>query len=163
MPKKTLFLIRHAKAEVFSFLSNDFTRNILEKGRERAVRIASSLKAEVNLDLHTHVISSSANRAQQTAAVFCDSIGIAPAEITYSKKIYEAHHLDILKLVNMISDDVDNLFVFGHNPGLSALTNYLCDSDIDLKTSHVAIISLPEDFTFQNLSGGTAQLKGIIS
>ncbi|WP_231561009.1 hypothetical protein [Sphingobacterium sp. T2] len=58
---------------------------------------------------------------------------------------------------------MDTLLVFGHNPGLSELTNYLCNSYIELKTAHAAKIILPEGFDFDTLSGGTADLETIIT
>lgn len=163
MQKKTLYLIRHAKAEVFSFLSNDFTRHLLDKGKERALRIATELKPLLATASNLQVISSAANRAHETALIFSEIIPFPASEIQLTKKIYEASYLDILKQLTAVDNQVDNLIIFGHNPGLSDLTNYLCGSDIDLKTAHVAIITLPETFTFAELSGGTAQLQQIIS
>lgn len=160
MAARTLYLIRHAKAEEYSFLKTDFDRDIVTKGEERAQAIARTLSEALTVDRHTLFLSSSANRAIQTAEIFATILGYPTAEIRQDKSIYEAHHLDILQAINQVEDTVTRLLVFGHNPGLSMLTEYLTDDFVDLKTSHVAAIKI-EGLTFAELSGSTAQLEKV--
>ena len=159
---KTLYLVRHAKAEDHSLLKNDFNRQIISKGKERATRIAQELRKQLHIDDQTLVISSSAIRAKQTAAIFCDILAYPIDQSQETKEIYEAHFTDILAVINAVPDTVNKLVIFGHNPGLSNLTNYLSHADVNLATSNVAILTLPEGFNFAALSGGTAHLKDTI-
>ena len=159
---KTLYLFRHAKAEEHSFSKDDFYRDLQKKGRERAERIAQKLKDSLKIDEKTLVISSSANRAIQTAELFCEVLGYAKESIQQTRDIYEAHFMDILKVINSVPDEYDTLLIFGHNPGLSNLTNYLSHSEIELATSNVSILQLEGDLTFEMLGGGTANLVGLL-
>ncbi len=159
---KTLYLIRHAKAEEHSFSKDDFYRDLQKKGRERAERIAQKLKDSLKIDEKTLVISSSANRAIQTAELFCEVLGYPQESIQQTRDIYEAHFMDILKVINSVPDEYDTLLIFGHNPGLSNLTNYLSHSEIELATSNVSILQLEGDLTFEMLGGGTANLVGLL-
>lgn len=159
---KTLYLIRHAKAEEHSFSKDDFYRDLQKKGRERAERIAQKLKDSLKIDEKTHVISSSANRAIQTAELFCEVLGYPQESIHQTRDIYEAHFMDILKVINSVPEEYDTLLIFGHNPGLSNLTNYLSHSEIELATSNVSILQLEGDLTFEMLGGGTANLIGLL-
>lgn len=159
---KKLYLIRHAKAEDYSLAKKDYDRNLIAKGKERAKQIATLLKEEFVLTPQTKVLSSSANRAIQTAELFCKILNYPVTEIRQDKNIYEARYLDILKSINSTADSVENLLVFGHNPGLSDLTHYLTDAYVDLKTSEVAIIELEEGIDFTSLAGGTASLSHVI-
>lgn len=159
---KTLYLIRHAKAEDHGLLKNDYNRNIISKGKERAIRIANELATQLKIDSNTLVISSSANRAKQTADIFCEILGYPLADIQETKEIYEAHFIDILRIINGMPNKVDKLLVFGHNPGLSNLTNYLSHAEVDLATSNVAILTLPDNFNFSELAGGTTTLLNTI-
>lgn len=161
--QKKLYLVRHAKAEDHSFAKHDHERDIIDKGRLRATQIAQDLAKELTLTEHAKVIASTANRAKQTAELFCDILGYPAEKIQSTKSIYEAFYLDILRSINKVGGDVDTLLVFGHNPGLSDLTNYLTDSYIDLKTSHVAVITLEEGIDFAALSGSTAKLSHILT
>lgn len=159
---KTLYLIRHAKAEEHSFSKDDFYRDLQKKGRERAERIAQKLKDSLKIDEKTLVISSSANRAIQTAELFCEVLGYPQESIHQTRDIYEAHFMDILKVINSVPEEYDTLLIFGHNPGLSNLTNYLSHSEIQLATSNVSILQLEGDLTFEMLGGGTANLIGLL-
>lgn len=159
---KTLYLIRHAKAEEHSFSKDDFYRDLQKKGRERAERIAQKLKDTLKIDEKTLVISSSANRAIQTAELFCEVLGYPQESIHQTRDIYEAHFMDILKVINSVPEEYDTLLIFGHNPGLSNLTNYLSHSEIELATSNVSILQLEGDLTFEMLGGGTANLIGLL-
>lgn len=159
---KTLYLIRHAKAEEHSFSKDDFYRDLQKKGRERAERIAQKLKDSLKIDEKTLVISSSANRAIQTAELFCEVLGYAKESIQQTRDIYEAHFMDILKVINSVPDEYYTLLIFGHNPGLSNLTNYLSHSEIELATSNVSILQLEGALTFEMLGGGTANLVGLL-
>ena len=160
---KTLYLIRHGKAEEFSFLKNDYDRNLIKKGMERSNCIAEKLKQHLNDNQKTIVISSTANRAIQTAEIFCDSINFPIKNIQMEKSIYEAPYQQILQILNTVPDDIEIVLIFGHNPGLSTLTNYLCNSYIELKTAHVAKITLENGFNFKEVSGGTCYLDGVIT
>lgn len=163
MQKKLLYLVRHAKAEEHTFAKPDHDRDIIEKGRSRAAHISTDLSKELTLRENTLVMSSTANRARQTAELFCDTLGYPKEKIEFTKSIYEAFYLDILRRINSISAAVDILVVFGHNPGLSDLTNYLTDSYVDLKTSHVAVIELEDGIDFSTLSGSTAKLLHVLT
>lgn len=158
----TLYLVRHAKAEEHSFTKEDFYRDLQKKGKDRAHRIAEELKQILQIDTKTLAISSTANRAIQTAEIFCSVLGYELDNIQQTKDIYEAHFTDILKVINTVSDSYDKLLVFGHNPGLSNLTNYLSHSEIELATSNVSILELEQGITFQMLAGGTANLVGLL-
>lgn len=162
MTVKKLFLIRHGKAEDYSFLKKDYDRNLIEKGQKRTALIAQKLIAHLSSG-KTQVVSSTANRALQTAQLCCEVINYPQQHIQLEKGIYEAYYSDILRVINAIPDDVQNVLVFGHNPGLSDLTNYLCHSAIDLKTAHVAKIILAEGFNYQEISGGTCHLEAVIT
>lgn len=159
---KKLYLIRHAKAEDYSFAKKDYDRNLVAKGKERAKQIATLLKEELVLTPQSRVLSSSANRAIQTAELFCKILNYPVTEIRQDKNIYEARYLDILTSINQTSGSVENLLVFGHNPGLSDLAHYLTDTYIDLKTAHIAVIELEEGIDFTSLAGGTASLIHVI-
>lgn len=163
METKNLYLVRHAKAEEHTFEKSDFNRNLIPAGHSRAHRIAHDLAIHFIGHPNMTVISSSANRALQTAEIFCAVLDYPVEKIIQSKQIYNATHLEILKVINEIIKPEQNVVLFGHNPGLSDLTNYLCRTNIDLKTSNVAVITLEQGINFTTLSGGTANLISILS
>lgn len=163
MSHKRLYIIRHAKAEDHALKEKDFDRNLIDKGRQRAKLIAEKLKQDISLiDERTLFLSSTANRAAETAEIFSQILGYPTDEIKWEPQIYEAHYLVLLKCINEISANYDSVLVFGHNPGLSDLVNYVSDRYVNLKTSHVACLTLEEDIDYSILSANTAHLKKLI-
>ena len=71
--------------------------------------------------------------------------------------------MDLLGVINRVPESYERLLLFGHNPGLSALVNYLSHADIRLATSNVAIIQFDDEFAFAMVSGGTGQLVDVLA
>ena len=162
MIEKKLLIVRHAKAEDHSFHINDYNRNLIQKGRDKAKKIAQQIKNHwIAPNDNIMVISSSENRAIQTAKLFSEILDYPTEKIYQTDTIYEAHFLNILKEINKIPNNINTLLVFGHNPGLSYLTNYICDSNISLNTAEVAEIKLESNLNFSELSSSTGYLKKI--
>ncbi|HIY76625.1 MAG TPA: histidine phosphatase family protein [Candidatus Sphingobacterium stercorigallinarum] len=160
---RTLYLVRHAKAEPHSLSKSDFYRNLMSNGIERARRIADHLQAMIHIDKKTLAITSPANRAVQTADIFCEALHYPVTSLTQDNSIYEAHFMDLLGVINRVPESYERLLLFGHNPGLSALVNYLSHADIRLATSNVAIIQFEDDLAFSMVSGGTGQLVDVLA
>lgn len=164
MGTKSLYIIRHAKAELPTPDKVDFDRGLLPKGVRRAVHIAQKLKAQLP-DTHqnTLVVSSTADRAMQTAKVFCDILGYPEERILWEPHVYEASALFLMKILNDVPTSYDHVLLFGHNPGVSDLVEYTTDSFVYLKTAYTACLELEKGIDFSLLSANTATLKYIIT
>lgn len=164
MRRKTLYLIRHAKAEDHGLNKKDIERALIKKGIDRATLIASRLKEHMaSTGEQPLVISSTARRAAETARIFSDILDIPQEEIIWEPTIYEAHYLQLMKRINDIPSRYTSVLLFGHNPGLSDLVAYVTNQQAQLKTSHVACLLLEEDLDFSMLSANTADLQYIIT
>ncbi|HLT88705.1 MAG TPA: histidine phosphatase family protein [Sphingobacterium sp.] len=164
METKSLYIIRHAKAELPTFDKDDFDRDLLPKGTNRAELIAQKLKAQLPaMDEKTLVISSTANRAMQTAKIFCNILGYPEERIVWEPKVYQAHYLFLVKRLNDVPASYDYVLLFGHNPGVSDLIGYAADRFVNLKTAYTACLELEEGIDYSLLSANTASLKKIIT
>ena len=84
---KTLFLLRHAKAQDAAPGSSDLDRTLNERGRQEAQAIGKYLKKQnVTFDL---VLCSPAVRARETAELVIAAVEIA-VTVQYDQRIYEA-------------------------------------------------------------------------
>lgn len=163
MKTKSLYIIRHAKAEEFSLKKKDFDRILMKRGIERAQNNALILKEQCSpINDKTLFVSSTAARAAQTAHIFAKVLGYPEDQIQWTPSIYEAHYLLILKRINDVSAEYDKILVFGHNPGLSDLVTYISNQYVDLKTAHIACLSIEEDLDYSTLSSNTATLRKVI-
>jgi phosphohistidine phosphatase len=111
---KRLAIIRHAKTEQENY-DSDFTRELLPIGIEDAKNIVADLKKwNIYPDA---IISSPANRAIATARIFAEGLGFPLEEMEEERNLYfEMTTGEFVDMIKASSDDVETLFVFGHNP-----------------------------------------------
>src|SRR5690606_33724547 len=141
MDKKSLYIIRHAKAELPTFGKDDFARDLLSTRIGRAELIALKLKTQLPAaDEKTLVISSTANRAMQTAKIFCGILGYPEERIVWEPKVYQAHYLFLVKRLNDVPASYDYVLLFGHNPGVSDLIGYAADCFVNLNTAYTSCL-----------------------
>lgn len=126
---KTLYLIRHAKSSWDDLSLEDFERPLNTRGKQDAPKMGKRLKKlKIMPDL---VVSSPAKRAAKTAKKITKEIGYAAEDIAFIDNLYHASMNDLLHIVQNIPSSVDNLMLFGHNPGLTDFANAVCENDID--------------------------------
>ena len=140
---KILILVRHAKSSWENKGISDFERGLNALGKRDAPFMADILKKKrLKIDL---ILSSPAKRAFITAKIFAKELGMPEKEIVADSNIYEASRKDLLTLLTGTDDSINHLMLFGHNPGLTYLSNYLCDFETD-NIPTCGIISMQLDF-----------------
>lgn len=153
---KQLFIIRHAKSDWGNFNLRDFDRPLNPRGHQNAPAmverfVARGLKPDM-------MISSPAMRAITTAKYFASGWKLQANQLTTNSSIYEANTKTLLQVINGFEDEFSSIALFGHNPGLTDLVNYLTDEYIaNMPTCSVAIIEFPFD-EWKLISGNTGNL-----
>lgn len=137
---KTLFLVRHSKAVTRKANLPDFQRTLVRSGEKKATSMAKKLKREgVTPDL---MISSTANRALETAHLFARNLDYPTHEILVKDVLYnEMSPEALLDVVRQVDDRYKSVMLFGHNPAFTDFACYLVkgfDQDIP-KTGIVGI------------------------
>ncbi len=125
---KQLVLIRHAKSEWANVVVKDFDRTLNTRGFSDAPKMGLQLKDLTSVP--QLVISSPAERAKLTAQLVLEQVGFDFDLVQWEEDAYEASARILLQLVNTISDDVDTVWMFGHNPGFSYLAEYLTGAEV---------------------------------
>jgi len=156
MLMKTLLLIRHAKSDWNQDLP-DFDRPLNKRGTKDAPMMAKRLLDQgISPQLF---ISSPANRALTTARAFAHVLHYPMQNIQEQPSIYEAHHLDLLQVVNAIPNNFHSAALFGHNPGISLFAHYLCaDAYMDFPTAAILCLTFKTD-NWAEISSDTAKLN----
>ncbi|MGV3547500.1 MAG: SixA phosphatase family protein, partial [Pedobacter sp.] len=104
------------------------------------------------------IVSSPALRAITTAKYFASGWSLNADQLTTKANIYEANTKTLLNVINGLDDQFNCIALFGHNPGLTDLLNYLTDEYIaNMPTCSVAIIEFPFD-EWKLISGDTGKL-----
>jgi len=126
---KKIILVRHAKSYWGNQSLSDFDRPLNKRGKSDAPFMGKILKEKsVKPDL---IISSPARRAKKTAMVIADKIGYPEKKIIFDEELYEATSNNILKVLKLVDEVYQTVILFGHNPGLTLLNNFISNNYID--------------------------------
>lgn len=120
---KRLVIIRHAKTEQENY-DRDYTRQLLPIGINDAKNIANDLKERKIFP--DSIISSSAVRALATAHIFAEKLGFQVDDISEEKVLYfEITPDGFIDMVQGTNNNIDTLFVIGHNPFMHIIAQRL--------------------------------------
>lgn len=126
---KTLYLCRHAKSSWKQPGLDDFDRPLNKRGKKDAPLMGELLEDKgIKPDL---IISSPAKRASKTASIIASAVCYDKDKINFKDEIYEASGEELLEVIKGIDDKFNTVMIFGHNPGLTMLHNYLSKHYID--------------------------------
>lgn len=158
---KHLWILRHATAEYAHFEKKDFDRNLTTQGLQQAAEVGTWLQQHnVKLD---SIIASPAVRTTQTAHAVCQKVGFDTNKIQFSKNIYEASVDDLVAVVLEFPQDVSQILLVGHNPGLETLAQMCSQAHqaqrIFMRPASLVHMVFPQ--SWDDILGSMADFKGI--
>lgn len=118
MTKKTLYILRHAKAETGSANQEDRDRELAPRGIE-AARIMGQFMAARGIRPDKVLCSTSA-RTRQTWALAQQTYG-EKLPVEFTDKLYLASVDQLLDVMAATPDEIGKLLIIGHNPDLHQL------------------------------------------
>jgi phosphohistidine phosphatase len=125
---KTLYIVRHAKSSWDYPELDDRDRPLNKRGKRNAPEMGKRL-AEQRIKPEL-LITSPAKRARATAKTMAREMGIPPDEIVRTEHLYHGSIRTILDVISSTNDQVQEMMIFGHNPGFTDLANHLTGGDI---------------------------------
>lgn len=129
-----LVLARHAKSDWADEGLDDHDRPLNDRGRRDAPAVARAvLRAGVRPET---IVSSTALRARDTAAVFAQTFDAA---LTEHAELYLAEPDRLLATARAAGGA--EVMVVAHDPGMSALVSRLADRDVRMVTCAVAVFT----------------------
>lgn len=138
---KNLYLIRHAKSDWSDVSKSDFNRGLNKRGEKAILSMAKALKEKKIMP--GIILSSSAKRAKLTAKGLAKEIEYS-GKIKYIDALYMAEPETIQELIKDVNNKYDTLFIVGHNPETTELSNMLIDDYIDnVPTLGIVALKLP--------------------
>lgn len=123
---KRLTLLRHAKSGWDDPVARDFDRPLNEKGVRAALKMGQKAR-ELGLEID-RLVASPAERVKQTLESFFEGYG-EKIEPIWDRRIYLASSATLLEIIHETTDDVEDLLLVGHNPGLEDLILNLVADD----------------------------------
>ncbi|MFE7763433.1 SixA phosphatase family protein [Streptomyces sp. NPDC057438] len=120
---RRIVLFRHAKADWPQV--SDHERPLADRGRmDAAVAGRKLADSGIPLDL---ALCSTAVRTRETWKLAVHELPERPKTV-YEERIYEASPGELIALLNETPDDVRNMVLIGHNPGIQGLADILAGS-----------------------------------
>ena len=135
---KKLLIVRHAKTSWKDGV-DDFDRTLKKKGILNAPFMAEKLLSR-GLNIK-QIISSSANRTTETTHLINSILKLDESKISFLKVLYLAPPNTLINAIKTADDEVDELMIIAHNPGVSQAVNYLANEHFEnIPTSGMACI-----------------------
>lgn len=152
-----LYLLRHANAEPWNPLGNDFSRPLTHEGSRHARALADW--AMDNLAIPDTVLCSPSKRTRETLAPLLSKWPSLLSVTDYVDSMYGASLNMLLTLAEDAFSFSQRVLMVGHNPGFENLLINTLVADqaasIDkMATGTLAVIQFPTGFN-QNLANGT--------
>ena len=142
---KRLVLIRHAKSDWGEPSLRDFDRPLNRRGKKDAPRMAGVLKERgIYPDL---MITSPARRALSTATAMAEVFTYPETDMESNPVLYLGSPADLGSAVDFTPSDVDTLFLFAHNPGISRYASFLTGMSLDMPTCCAVILEGEGEWT----------------
>ena len=142
--KRRLYIVRHAKSSWDYEGLADIYRPLSERGLRNANTMAERL-AKLGL-VPELLLSSPATRALHTALIMSRVWGLPPAALQIHEDLYEAYPGDMEQVLSVVSPEVKELAIFGHNPTFTMYSNHFLDHSLDnLPTAGVTVVSLESE------------------
>ncbi|MBL1069134.1 histidine phosphatase family protein [Streptomyces sp. 7-21] len=120
---RRIVLLRHAKADWPQVSDHD--RPLAERGRRDAPAAGRWLAGAGVTPALT--LCSTATRARETWKLVAHELPKRPKTV-YEERLYEASLGELIALINGVDDEVRDLMLVGHNPGIHALADALAGS-----------------------------------
>jgi len=167
--KRTLLIMRHAKAEPAGDGVDDFARALAGRGAKDAARVGREMRERGWIpDL---VLCSPAARTRATLEALLPELGAghlaAPEAVRYEDRLYNASPDTLRQVIAAVAAKTRRLLIVGHNPGLEILVEGLASEPPPRKSNGklmttATLACLETDATWRELREGGARLAGLL-
>ena len=141
---KNLTIVRHAESALQDVQYLDKNRPLTKNGRNDALLISQRIR-DAGIK-PSKILSSSAARAWETALIIAKTINYSENLLTKDDRLYLADIHNLVCIIEEQNEDVNNLMIIGHNPGLIELINLLSIKKIaNLSTSGAVSLNINTD------------------
>ena len=137
---KKMIFVRHGRAEESTSMIPDYERSLTTKGKNISEQMALILKQKEKTP--AVLVTSPAFRAYETALVFARVLEYDPDRIILKNNLYSHATLkSFSEILEEISDDINSVIFFGHNPSFTEIPDRLSKSGCNFlpKTGIVCI------------------------
>lgn len=156
---KIIVLIRHAKAVSSYGDYRDIDRPLTAKGQSDALKMAIGLKEKLHTLSCTPdlLLSSPAKRTEETANIFSNVFEYDSSKIEFDPHLYLPQVDSFYELIEKVIDEVNVLFIFSHNNGITDFVNTLTNNRIDVIPPCGMVVVKVDDKEWKNIRIATKE------
>jgi phosphohistidine phosphatase len=155
---KSLLLLRHAKSSWKDASLPDFDRPLKKRGRKAAPLVGKLMRErKLRPDL---VFCSPARRTRDTLELVLEKAKL-DAEPVFDKRLYAASASELLQVLAEVGEDVDEVLLVGHNPGLEDLLEILTGEAPAVPTATLSRVALDIE-SWRDAREGSGRLEWIV-
>ena len=122
-PGRRLMLLRHAKSDWGDANLADIERPLAPRGRRAAAVLGAYLRDHALIpDL---IVTSPSARTRETIEL----LDLGPVPVETDREVYGGGEHGLLERLRIVPDEVRNLMLVGHNPGIGRLAALLVDGE----------------------------------
>lgn len=159
--QRTLYIVRHAKAEDRSIFGRDHDRDLTSDGIMAAARVGRHLRdRQIRPD---RLISSTANRARDTAKVMAEQLQMEADEVLLDEHLFDGGPRAYMASVNALPDDCQTAMIVGHNPDVSYFSEFLTHQPVGSMSKGAVIAITFDDLSWAEVSGRTGSIAFQVS
>jgi phosphohistidine phosphatase len=146
---KTLYLLRHAKAENGL---NDRERDLSAKGRRQAEALGQWMFEKGILP--DRVVSSPAKRARLTAEI-CSEGADYRGSVRFEEDLYDPYGDKYIDIIADLKDKYDSALIVGHNPKISSAVTIVTGEQLTMPPCTLVCIEFDLDkwISVKNVQG----------
>jgi len=123
--QRIVLLCRHAEAHDPFPLQPDFERELTSDGQKQARNTGQWLREKfIKADA---ILASPATRANATARIIAGRLYFDEDKITYNPDLYNGRESHLLNSLGALPDDVKQVLLVAHNPGVTRLARELTE------------------------------------
>ncbi|RYC66437.1 MULTISPECIES: SixA phosphatase family protein [Spirosoma] len=153
---RTLYIVRHAKAEERNMFAADHDRQLTSEGIMAAARVGRYLHSRQVMP--GHIISSTAPRAKDTARVVAEQLGFETSQIQLNPNLFDGGPKAYLEAINDLPDTIDSAMIVGHNPDVSYFAEFLTHQSIGSMSKGAVVAVSFEGLNWSEVSGRTGSV-----
>jgi len=159
---KNLTIVRHAESVLQDAQYLDKNRPLTKNGRNDALLMSQRIR-DAGIK-PSKILSSSATRAWETALIIAKTIKYSENLLTKDDRLYLADIHNLVCIIEEQNEDVNNLMIIGHNPGLIELINLLSiKKNANLSTSGAVSLNInTDDWSLITLTNKNSEHKFLL-
>jgi phosphohistidine phosphatase len=158
---KRFILLRHSIAAAAGQEGGDYSRPLTREGIKQAKKISSIVRKKgIRPGL---IISSPAERADETARIFARVLGYPRKEIVYTEQLYKGLDTRLVReIVTELTENedsqIDSIMIVGHDPGITdCVRKYVRGFNRKVPACGIAVIDFEID-DWKNLKNYSGSL-----